>query len=58
MDEYRRAIEANSSQYEAYLGLGKLLVQQGHASEARSYLEKAAQSPDPAVRQEAFASMR
>jgi tetratricopeptide (TPR) repeat protein len=58
MDEYQQAIQVNPSQYEAYLGLGKLLVQQGRAVEARRYLEKASQSPDPAVRQEAFASMR
>ena len=58
MEEYRQAIQANSSQYEAYLGMGKLLMQQGRAAEARQYLEKASQSPDPAVRQEAFASMR
>ncbi len=58
MEEYRRAIQVNVSQYDAYLGLGKLLLQQGRVAEARQYLEKASQSPDPAIRQEAFASMR
>ncbi|MGE0405566.1 MAG: tetratricopeptide repeat protein [Candidatus Korobacteraceae bacterium] len=58
LDTYRRAVQINPAFYEGHLAMGKLLMQRGRSAEARVALERAAQSPDPAIRQEAFSSMR
>jgi len=57
-DEYRRTIQLNPDAYEAHLSLGQILARAGNAAEARAHIEKAAQSPDPEVRQAAQKALR
>jgi Flp pilus assembly protein TadD len=52
-NEYRRAIQLNPEAYEAHLSLGLILARDGNMAEARPHIAKAAQSPDPEVRQTA-----
>jgi len=52
-DEYRRAIQLNPDFYEAHLSLGQILLRAGNKAEAQTHIAKAAQSPDPDVRQAA-----
>ena len=51
--EYRRAIELNPEAYAAHLSLGQILARGGNIVEARSRMAKAAESPDPEVREAA-----
>lgn len=51
--EYRRTLELNPEAFSAHLSLGQILARAGRNAEAREHLEKAAQSPDPEVRQAA-----
>ena len=51
--EYRRAVELNPEAYAAHLSLGEILARGGNMAEARAHIEKAAQSPDPEIRQAA-----
>jgi predicted CXXCH cytochrome family protein len=57
-DEYRRAIQLNPEAYDAHLALGQILARAGKIAEARAHLAKAAQSPDPAVREAAEKALR
>ena len=57
-EEYRQAIQLSPEAYPAHLGLGKILARQGNVAEARSHYEKAAESPDPDVRQAALKALR
>ena len=57
-DEYRRAIQLNPEAYEAHLSLGQILARGGSMAEARAHMAKAAQSPDPEVRQAAERALR
>jgi len=58
IDEYRRAIQLNPEFYEAHLSLGLILAQAGERTEAQAHIAKAAQSPDPEVRQAAQKASR
>jgi predicted CXXCH cytochrome family protein len=51
--EYRQAIQLNPDAYEAHLALGQILARAGNNVEARIHIAKAAQSPDPAIREAA-----
>jgi tetratricopeptide (TPR) repeat protein len=57
-EEYRRAIQLHPEAYAAHLSLGQILVRGGNLAEARAHLEKAAQSPDPEIRQAAQQALR
>ena len=57
-DEYRRAIQLNPEAYAAHLSLGQILARAGNMAEARAHIAKAAQSPDPEVRQAAQKALR
>jgi predicted CXXCH cytochrome family protein len=52
--QYERAIGLKPDLYEAHLGLALALAKQGRSTEARTHCQKAAQSPDPAVRDAAL----
>jgi tetratricopeptide (TPR) repeat protein len=55
--ELRIAVQLSPSAYEAHLGLGLILMHEGKSAEARLHLEKAAESPDPAIRQAAHGAL-
>jgi Flp pilus assembly protein TadD len=57
-DEYRRAIQLNPDAYEAHLSLAQILARSGNMAEAREHISKAAESPDPQVRQAAQQALR
>ncbi len=57
-EEYRRAIQLNPEAYAAHLSLGQILARAGNIAEARAHIAKAAQSPDPEVRQAAQKALR
>jgi len=57
-DEYRRTIQLNPDLYGAHLSLGQILARAGNMTEARAHIEKAAQSPDPEVREAARRALR
>jgi predicted CXXCH cytochrome family protein len=57
-DEYRQAIQLNPEAYEAHLALGQILARAGNTAEALAHIAKAAQSPDPAVREAAGKALR
>jgi predicted CXXCH cytochrome family protein len=57
-DEYRRAIQLNPDAYEAHLSLAQILARSGNMAEAREHIAKAAESPDPQVRQAAQQALR
>jgi predicted CXXCH cytochrome family protein len=57
-DAYRRAIQLNPDSYEAHLALGQILAYKGAMLDAQGHFEKAAQSPDPGVREAALKSLR
>ncbi|MEO8593727.1 MAG: tetratricopeptide repeat protein [Candidatus Solibacter sp.] len=57
-NEYRLAIGLRPDFYEAHLSLGVLLLRLGQAAEARTHLEKAAQSPDADLRMEVSKVLR
>ena len=48
--EFRISLQLNANAPEAHLGLGQTLLREGKTAEARMQLEKAAESPDPAIR--------
>jgi Flp pilus assembly protein TadD len=50
---YRNAIQMDNEFYEAHLALGQILMKQGDLRDAHMHLEKAAESPDPRVREAA-----
>jgi FimV-like protein len=50
---YREAVRIRPDFSRANLNLGSALADSGDAAGARPYLEKVAQSADPAIRQEA-----
>ena len=52
-EAYKSAIRLDADFYEAYFALGQLLKRQGDSAGARTYLEKAAESPDPRLREAA-----
>jgi hypothetical protein len=56
--QYRLAIARNPEFHEAHLALGRLLARKGATAEARVHLRKAAESPDPSVRQAALEALR
>ncbi|MBZ5609943.1 MAG: tetratricopeptide repeat protein [Acidobacteriia bacterium] len=58
VDHYRLAVRLKPDLADAQLALAKILAQQGNASEAREHFEKAAESPDPAIRQAALQGLR
>jgi len=57
-EHLREAIRLNPGYYEAHLALGQLLALKNALAEAREHYEKAAQSPDPAVREPALRALR
>ena len=48
--QYQAAVAAQPALYEAQLKLGELLLTQGEKAAAREHLQKAAQSPNAAIR--------
>lgn len=56
--EYRRVIELDPNSYGAQLSLGQILARSGNVTEARGHIEKAAQSPDPEIRDAALKALR
>ncbi len=54
----RGDIKLTPEAYEAHLSLGMILARAGNMSEARAHLAKAAQSPEPQVRQAAQKALR
>ncbi|HEY2014432.1 MAG TPA: tetratricopeptide repeat protein [Bryobacteraceae bacterium] len=56
--QFRQALELNPDYYEAHFALGELLSARGDRQEARSHFERAARSPDPALRSAAAARLR
>jgi len=54
IDQFREAIRIRPDFVRAHLDLGAALAASGDAAGALLYLRKAAESPDPAVRQEAL----
>jgi predicted CXXCH cytochrome family protein len=56
--EYRRTLELNPEAFSAHLSLGQILARAGKNAEAREHLERAAQSPDPEIRQAAQEALR
>jgi len=57
-NEYTQSIQLNPEAYEAHLSLGMILAHSGNLAAARVHIGKAAQSPDPAIRQAAEAALR
>ena len=57
-DAYRRAIQLYPDSYEAHLALAQILAYQGNMLDARTHLQKAAQSPDPNVKETALKALR
>lgn len=57
-DEYRKAIELNPEAFGAHLSLGQILASSEKVEEAREHLARAAQSPDPEVRNAAQKALR
>ena len=55
---FRLAISRNPDYYEAHLALGSILARKGNLAEARAHDQKAAESPDPDVRQAARNRLR
>jgi predicted CXXCH cytochrome family protein len=54
----RKALTVDPRLYEAHLLLGKLLAAKGDNAEAKSHFQRAAESPDPEVRQAAMKELR
>ena len=52
--QFEKAIGLKPDLYEAHLGLALALAKEGRPTEARAHCQKAAQSPDPAVRDAAL----
>ena len=51
--EYKRVLTMRPDQPQAQLGLGMVLISQGHAAEARLHFQAAANSSDPEIAQTA-----
>jgi Tfp pilus assembly protein PilF len=56
--QFRTAVEMDPNYYEAHLKLGQLLIRRGQTNEAEPHLRKAAESPDPQVKQTAAGLLR
>ena len=56
--EYRAAIKQDDTNGEAHLRLADLLARNGKSEDARQHYERAAESPNPKVRQAALAALR
>jgi predicted CXXCH cytochrome family protein len=56
--EYRATIKQDDTNGEAHLRLADLLARNGKSDDARQHYERAAESPDPKVRQAALAALR
>jgi Tfp pilus assembly protein PilF len=52
------AIEHNPDYYEAHLALGTIMARAGNMTEARQHFQKAAESGNPALRQNALKALR
>jgi tetratricopeptide (TPR) repeat protein len=55
--EYRGLIEQDNANGEAHLRLAELLTRRGQSEDARQHYEKAAESPNPKVRQAALTAL-
>jgi Tfp pilus assembly protein PilF len=56
--QYRTALTLDSSNGRAHLKLAELLARTGQLLEARQHYQKAAESPDPRIRQAALTALR
>jgi len=56
--QFRLAIQSGPDHHEAHFALARILAGKGAASEARAHYSKAAESPDPALRQAALSALR
>jgi len=57
-EQFRLAIRFNPNFHEAHFALARVLTAKGDAATARSHYSKAAESPDPALRQAALNAIR
>jgi predicted CXXCH cytochrome family protein len=58
VEALNHAIQMKPDLYEAHLTLARILAYRGNKAEARVHFEKAAQSPDPEVREAARSALR
>jgi predicted CXXCH cytochrome family protein len=58
LSHFRSAVELDPNYYEAHLKLGSLLMRRGERAEAEPHLRKAAESPDPGVKEAASRMLR
>lgn len=56
--QFRLVIQSDADHHEAHFALARILAGKGAASEARVHYSKAAESPDPALRQAALSALR
>ncbi len=56
--EFRKALTLSPNLFQAHLGLAMVLASNGQLAEARMHCQKAAQSPDPALRGAALQLLR
>ena len=52
------ALRLNPDYYEAHFNLGHTLAEEGNTDEARQHYQRAAESPDPKLRQAALEALR
>jgi Flp pilus assembly protein TadD len=57
-EQFRLAIRSNANFHEAHFALAQILARNGEAAEARAHYTKAAESPDPALRQAALSALQ
>ena len=55
---FQAALRLNPNYYEAHFNLARILAEEGNTAEARLHYQKAAESPDPQLRQGALEALR
>jgi tetratricopeptide (TPR) repeat protein len=58
LEHYRAALEIEPANLPAHLGMGSALASLSRTEQAVPHLEKAAESPDPQIRQAAGEALR